>query len=345
MLKKKQSPKIDGAVAQSVSFEVTVTDQARQSARRAWIVTYCSLALTIMLGGVIFYMMPLKEKVPYVIIADPYSGTSSISRLRDDVIDQRVTSSEAVNRSNIAHFVLARESYDLAITNMRDWPTVMTMAAPDVAGPYMRLHSAGNENSPFKTYGKTKAIRTKILSIVLIGGGQNGTPKGATVRFQRTVYDKSTGGSAPLDSKIATMEFVYKPNLRMDDQSRVENPLGFQVTSYRVDNDFGSAPPLETPVSDPATAPTTAAPTAALDPDDMPEAAGNGQAGAVQPLSGGARASAPGEIIQSSTLPASPIPLESAYPANQPAGTPAPAPTNAAPAARSARSAANGGRR
>jgi len=348
MLKKKQSPKIDGAVAQSVSFEITVTDQARLSARRAWIVTYCSIALTTMLGGVIFYMMPLKEKVPYVIIADPYSGTSSISRLRDDVIDQRVTSSEAVNRSNIAHFVLARESYDLAITNMRDWPTVMTMAAPDVAGPYMRLHSAGNENSPFKTYGKTKAIRTKILSIVLIGGGQNVTPKGATVRFQRTVYDKSTGGSVPLDSKIATMEFVYKPNLRMDDQSRVENPLGFQVTSYRVDNDFGSAPPLETPVSaDPAAAPTAAAPTTpALDPDDMPDAPGNGQAnGAVQPLSGGARASAPGEIIQSSALPASPIPLESAYQTRQPAGAPAPAPTSAAPAARSTRSAANGGRR
>jgi type IV secretion system protein VirB8 len=347
MLKKKQSPKIDGAVAQSVSFEITVTDQARLSARRAWIVTYCSVALTIMLGGVIFYMMPLKEKVPYVIIADPYSGTSSISRLRDDVIDQRVTSSEAVNRSNIAHFVLARESYDLAITNMRDWPTVMTMAAPDVAGPYMRLHSAGNENSPFKTYGKTKAIRTKILSIVLIGGGQNSTPKGATVRFQRTVYDKSSGGSVPLDSKIATMEFVYKPNLRMDDQSRVENPLGFQVTSYRVDNDFGSAPPLETPVNAaPAASPTAAAPTPALDPDDMPEASGSGQAnGAAHPLSGGARVSAPGEIIQSSALPASPIPLESAYPANQPAGASAPAPTSAAPAARSTRSAANGGRR
>ena len=29
----------------------------------------------------------------------------------------------------------------------------------------------------------------------------------------------------------------------MDDQNRIENPLGFWVTSYRVDNDYAAAPP------------------------------------------------------------------------------------------------------
>ena len=52
-------------------------------------------------------------------------------------------------------------------------------------------------------------------------------------------------GLYPLDNKIATIEFTYKPNLRMDDQNRIENPLGFQVTGYRVDNDYGSLPPAE----------------------------------------------------------------------------------------------------
>jgi type IV secretion system protein VirB8 len=49
----------------------------------------------------------------------------------------------------------------------------------------------------------------------------------------------------PLDSKLATMEFVYKTNLKMDDQNRIENPLGFQVTSYRVDADYDATPPGE----------------------------------------------------------------------------------------------------
>ncbi|WP_413623767.1 virB8 family protein [Luteibacter sp. Lutesp34] len=249
MLMKKNSPKIDAAVSQAVNFEVSIADLARRSERRAWIVAMCASGLALILAGGYYYILPLKEKVPYLILADPYSGTSSLARLSDDLLDRRITASEAVNRSNIAHFVLAREAYDLALTNLRDWPTVLTMASPGVAAPYMALHAPNNPQSPYALYGKTKAIRVKILSIVLVGGTANTAPKGATVRFQRSVYDKQTGATVPLDSKIATMEFTYKPNLRMDDQNRIENPLGFQVMSYRVDNDYGSAPPPEAPVA------------------------------------------------------------------------------------------------
>ena len=48
-----------------------------------------------------------------------------------------------------------------------------------------------------------------------------------------------------MDNKIATMAFTYKTNLEMDDQSRIENPLGFWVTDYRVDNDYASSAPDE----------------------------------------------------------------------------------------------------
>lgn len=330
MLKKKQSPKIDATVAQSVNFEVSIADMARRSERRAWIVATCSVLVSLSLIGGYFYILPLKEKVPYIVLADPYSGTSTISRLEDDLVNRRVTANEAVNRSNIAHFVLARESYDLALTNLRDWPTVMTMAAPQVARPYLDLHSSSNERSPYKLYGTTKAIRVKILSIVLVGGGGGSPPKGATVRFQRSVYDKSSGGTVPLDNKIATMEFVYKPNLGMDDQNRVENPLGFQVLSYRVDNDYGSTPPPEAPVpgavaADPNTAqPQAAAPAPVqMDPADMP-------AGAIAPGQIGAPAPVSGAVPPNAAHPTTPV---TEAPGATAAGRPAP------------RSAANGGRR
>jgi len=346
MLKKKSSPKIDAAVQQSVNFEVTVADMARRSERRAWIVAVCSLSMAAVLAGGYFYILPLKEKVPYIVMADPYSGTTSLARLSDDLVNRRVTTNEAVNRSNIAHFVLAREAYDMSLTNLRDWPTVLTMASSDVARPYMNLHASNNDNSPYKLYGKNKAIRVKILSIVLIGGSQGGTPKGATVRFQRSIYDKTNGGTSLLDSKIATMEFVYKPELRMDDQSRVENPLGFQVTNYRVDNDYGSAVPAEVPIAPAAGANPggATAPGAGVDPDDMPT---NASLQTTAPPQYGQQQVAPGtannEAIQRSALPPAPIPVDGAY-AQPSAGTPVPVPSNAAPAARSPR-AANGGRR
>lgn len=245
MFKRNASQKIDAAVSRGVNFEVTIADIAKQNERRAWMVAFAAIGMSLILAGTCFYMLPLKEKIPYLVLADAYTGTSSMSRLTDDVINRRITANEAINRSNVAHFVLARESYDLALTNLRDWPTVLTMSAYDVAQAYMNLHATNNEASPFKVYGKFQALRVKLLSIVLIGGEHGRTPKGATVRFQRTVYDKNNGATRPLDSKIATMEFTYKPNLRMDDRNRVENPLGFQVTAYRVDNDYGSPPAPE----------------------------------------------------------------------------------------------------
>lgn len=245
MFNKKSTPKIDEAIAKSINFELTVADMARRSERRAWGVAGSAIVMALILAGGYFYLLPLKEKVPFLVMADAYTGTSTVARLTDDVANQRITSNEAINRSNIAHFVLARESYDLALTNLRDWNTVQTMSGPGVGADYTSLHASQNVESPYKIYGKDRAIRVKILSIVLLKGGATTPPKGATVRFQRSLFDKQTGAMRPIDSKVATMEFTYKPNLQMEEQYRVENPLGFQVTSYRVDSDYGTAAPAE----------------------------------------------------------------------------------------------------
>ncbi|MFC4765243.1 virB8 family protein [Dyella koreensis] len=252
MFKRTSSQKIDEAVAKSVNYEVTVADLAKRSERRAWWVAFIALVMSLILAGGYFYMLPLKEKVPYIVMADAYTGTSTVARLTEDFTNRQLATSEAINRSNVAHFILARESYDVAMMNLRDWATVLTMSSPEVAAPYRALHSPNNPNSPYAVYGRERAIRVKILSTTLIGGGPNEAPKGATVRFQRNLYNKQTGVSQPLDSKIANLEFTYKPNLKMDEQARIENPLGFQVMSYRVDNDYATAAPEEVHAPAPA---------------------------------------------------------------------------------------------
>lgn len=244
--KKESTPQIDKAVAKSVSFELTIADIARQSERRAWFVAFGAILLSLILAAGYFYMLPLKEKVPYLVMADAYTGTSTVARLNENFDNRSITTSEAINRSNIAHFIMARESYDVALMLLRDWTTVYTMSSPEVATGYTTLHARNNMSSPYNTYGKERAIRVNLLSTVLIGGGDGSPPKGATVRFQRSLYDKKTGSSQPLDSKIATLEFSYKSNLKMDEKDRIENPLGFQVTSYRVDNDYAASPPVQT---------------------------------------------------------------------------------------------------
>ena len=244
MIKRRTSASVEEAAAHGIDFEVSLADQARRHERRAWIVAAVASGLVAVMGAGFIYLLPLKEKVPFLVMVDPFSGTTALSRLHDDVMHRSITSSDAINRSNIARFVIARESYDVAISNLRDWPAVTTMSTPYVLEPYLALHAADNARSPYQVYGKGRAIRVRILSTVLIGAEDGATPIGATVRFQRTLFDKASGTSKPLDNKIATMAFVYKPNLRMDDEHRVENPLGFQVTSYRVDNDHGNTVPV-----------------------------------------------------------------------------------------------------
>ena len=244
MSNSRSSAKIDAAVARAVDFETTIADLARRSERRAWHVAAAAVAISLVLAGTCLYMLPLKERVPYLVMADAYTGTSTVARLRDDFGNPSISASEAINRSNVAHFVLARESFDAAMMNLRDWTTVYTMASPEVASGYTSLHARNNPDAPFNTYGRNRAIRVHILSIVLLGGTRDAPRKGATVRFQRSVYDKTTGTERPLDSKIATLEYTYKSNLRMDERQRIENPLGFQVTDYRVDNDYAASPPV-----------------------------------------------------------------------------------------------------
>lgn len=256
------SRKVEDAVTRAVNYELSIADIARRSERRAWWVAFCAIGMSLILAGGYFYMLPLKQKVPYLVMADAYTGTSTVARLTEDLAHRRITTSEAINRSNVGHFVMARESYDLALLKLGDWTTVQTMASPGVKADYTRLYSPMNPDSPYKIYGKDKAIRIRLLSIVLIGGGPGRAPTGATVRFQRNLYDKQSGVSQPLDSKIATMEFTYKANLAMDDRNRIENPLGFWVTAYRVDNDYATPAPAEIPVANaqavkPAAGPVT----------------------------------------------------------------------------------------
>lgn len=235
---------IDNAVAKSVNFEITVADLARRSERRAWWVAAGAVVMSLILATGYFLMLPLKEKVPYLVMADAFTGTSTIARLRGDFARNEITTREAVNRSNVSHYVLARESYDSVLLGLRDWVTVYAMSAGNTAGEFRAQFSAENAMNPRKLYGTAQAIRVGISSIVLMKDAQ-GAPNGATVRIERRVVNKSNGSSTALDNKIITMAFAYKNNLKMDERYRIENPLGFQVTAYRVDNDYSTGSPAQ----------------------------------------------------------------------------------------------------
>ncbi|PJL59176.1 virB8 family protein [Stenotrophomonas maltophilia] len=238
------SPKVEQSVAKAVSYEITVADMARRSERRAWWVATGSLLMSLALAGGYYYMLPLKEKVPFLVMADAYTGTATVARLSGTFQGETITTNEAINRSNVAQYVLARESYDSAVMGLRDWELVFVMSTDPVAQS-MRVRYAGNNpQNPFVMYGRERAIRVKILSITPLGAEPNGSFRGASVRIQRSLLDKRTGVSTYLDNQLVTMRFSYNQNLALSEQDRILNPLAFQVTEYRVDNDYSRGVPV-----------------------------------------------------------------------------------------------------
>ena len=227
-------------VARSIDFEVTRELAARLSERRAWIVATCSILLATILAIGYFFVMPLKEKVPYMVIVDPYAGNSVVARLSDNFDNMTITSNEAINKANISNFITAYESYDWDLWSKRDGLIVYAMAQGDVLKAYGDLYSS-KTLSPDVVYGRRKTRRVRIKSLVLTGKDQNGAPTGATVRFERLIIDKGFDTPMSAETLIATLEFEYKSNLKMQEEMRIQNPLGFRVKAYRVDPDSSSS--------------------------------------------------------------------------------------------------------
>lgn len=269
--KKNKGAATEEIVRQSRSFEISLADMAKKSERRAWMVAFSAAVLAVLLAAGYIFVMPLKEQVPYLVLADPYRGTSTVARI--DQLDPTYTSHEFLNKSNAAHFVIARESYDWDVSSRRDRRLVYSMATGPVLNEYKRLYSADNPENPDKVLGPNTSLRIKILNIVLSGQEGGKTPHTANVRFERWQFNRATGESRFIDTQVATLKIGYDKNLQMTEAGRVENPLGFRVYGYRVDPDsFGAAtnvPPART-TAEPAIIP--AANPAAASPQAVPEA-------------------------------------------------------------------------
>lgn len=231
------SPAEQSIVAQSVNFEVGLSTLGRQSERRAWWVAACAVASTLLVSASYIFVMPLKERLPYLVVADPYTGTATLSRIRDSVTEHEVSQREIINKSHVARYITARESYDWDLTGRRDWDVVHAMGTPQVSASYAAQFTEKSGYNPDKLYGPTKVARVRIKSVVLTSGPNN-TNAGATVRFDRAVFSKTGNRIERVESFIATLGYEYVKNLSMPEQFLIENPLGFQVVSYRVDPDL-----------------------------------------------------------------------------------------------------------
>ena len=241
---KQNTPQIENAIAKAANFEIQLEDMSRRGHKRSWLIAYASAFMAIILALSYVLILPLQKIERYMLIADPYIGLARVARLDDDEAFIQLVSSQPILKTSLTNYMLARESFDFPSTAYHDYFLVNWLSTPKVFDEYNRLYQKDNPDEPLKVFGRERAVRIGFVSTELRRiGSEKDIRHEATVRFQRFTYEKNGGKTKLYDSKIATIEFTFDRSLLSDPNQRANNPLGFLVTAYRVDNDSSAPPP------------------------------------------------------------------------------------------------------
>jgi type IV secretion system protein VirB8 len=140
----------------------------------------------------------------------------------------RLTQNEAVIQAQLAGYVVARETFD-ATDLAQQYRRVQIMSSRPVATAYVAQMAATNPASPLRTLGRGDTVTIRVRSVSLIA------ENAGLVRFTAA---RSAIGAAPTQevNYVAAISFGFNGQaLKASD--RFENPLGFQVTRYRRDQE------------------------------------------------------------------------------------------------------------
>ena len=205
------------------AFEDEVFFSLRRQRNIGWIVGAIGMGIGLASVATNLVVLPLKEIRPYVVMVDRSTGES------EQVVATRPTSlsdQEAVLEAELVRYVTNRETYDPS-DNSERIPLVNAMSVGQAQESLRAVWNSGSDSYPPERYGREARITVRIRSISVLGGNT------AQVRFVRRL-ERSGERSIERDF-VATVGFEFRPRTERNLQQVWENPLGFTVTSYRVD--------------------------------------------------------------------------------------------------------------
>ena len=205
-------------------WEQEIIKRAKRSARVAWFfsIVFAGNALLSLLAVVL--MLPLKSFEPYVVTVDQTTGyievKSGLTR------PANLTEQQAITQANVVRYIRAREGYDpYAITE--NFGIAALLSTDGAARELQTLYSAANAQNPTKAYGRLKRVLVEIKSVTFPNTST------AIVRFST---DERSDTESIVRHWISVVRFRYT-DTPVRNEWRFENPLGFQVYSYRRDQE------------------------------------------------------------------------------------------------------------
>lgn len=217
----------DAYLAESNDWARDKFDRALGRARLAYFVGALGIVLATVAVFAVAVLAPLKTTDSYLVVVDRSTGhvEPMISLKKDPQQVLSMTETELVTKGQLAMYVIARETFDLTDIEQRH-TQVRRTSENKLFDDYDKTFRGPPEVNPFKLY--DRAVRVITVKSVEFFNDRTGQ-----VRFQATVKKE---GAISTSHWVAIVQFRYvqSPGQLND---RLANPLGFQATSYRVDQE------------------------------------------------------------------------------------------------------------
>lgn len=198
----------------------------KRRAQLAYVVAGIGAFIGVMGVAAVMGLTPLKQLVPLTMTVDKHTGLVNVaSRLGTLSLDD----DEYVTQAQLFQYTRDRETYDAQDQRAR-LNGVYGMTCGGAAQDLAALYSEANPNSPMNIYGRQGRVDVRIRSVTLHGERQ------ATLRMTKSARSQP---GAPVAERnfVVTMGYEFDRTGTMTLEERWENPTGFCVTNYRLDEE------------------------------------------------------------------------------------------------------------
>ncbi|WP_025591923.1 virB8 family protein [Agrobacterium tumefaciens] len=220
-------PRVVSYFQQGSVWELDLVKKERRSKNVAWFIALISSAALIVALLALAGLTPLKTFEPYLVLVDKNTGYIEIKTARNtDYNALSLTERQAVTQANVVRFIRMREGYDPLMIS-ENFGTAALLSTGDAARELQELYSATNTKNPSKIYGKNKRVSVDVKSVTFLND--------STAQARFSVTERS-------DTEQVTRHYVSVLRYRYTSAPSTnawmfENPLGFQIYSYRRDQE------------------------------------------------------------------------------------------------------------
>ncbi len=194
--------------------------------------TLISLLVALVSVFAVQRLAPLKSIEPFVVQVDEKLG---ITEVVEPVVRDEIRDVEVLDNFFIWQFIRAYETYDVS-DNAHNRQIVRVMSNAEVFKVYNEDSSAQNSESAEVRLGAFGVRGVTDPVVTYLEKGENNVVQ---VRF--VALERQESAKPFAYHKIATMSYKYFENMELTREERLINPLGFQIQSYRVDDNIITA--------------------------------------------------------------------------------------------------------